>query len=137
MHDPVFVDTGYIAALVKKDDKHAAAARRWAVRIARERTPLVTSSLILVELGNRFGKQHEWKVLRPLVDALRVRADVVDVGLPIIDAGIAYRDRFTDKEWGLVDCTSFLIMQERGITRALSCDHHFQQAGFKALLIEE
>jgi len=39
-----------------------------------------------------------------------------------------------DKEWGLVDCISFIVMQERGITDALTADAHFQQAGFRALL---
>lgn len=43
----------------------------------------------------------------------------------------------TDKTWGLVDCISFVVMQERGITDALTADRHFQQAGFRALLLED
>ena len=39
-----------------------------------------------------------------------------------------------DKEWSLVDCSSFLIMQQRGITDAFTTDHHFEQAGFIRLL---
>jgi uncharacterized protein len=39
-----------------------------------------------------------------------------------------------DKEWSLVDCASFVIMQHRGITQALTTDHHFEQAGFVRLL---
>lgn len=39
-----------------------------------------------------------------------------------------------DKEWGLVDCLSFIVMGNRGITDALTADTHFQQAGFRALL---
>jgi hypothetical protein len=41
-----------------------------------------------------------------------------------------------DKEWGLIDCISFVVMQERGLTEALTTDKHFQQAGFRALLME-
>jgi len=41
----------------------------------------------------------------------------------------------SDKEWGLVDCLSFVIMRERGITEALTPDRHFTRAGFKALFI--
>lgn len=44
--------------------------------------------------------------------------------------------RHTDKTWGLVDCISFVAMQERGITEALTADRHFVQAGFRALLLE-
>jgi uncharacterized protein len=39
-----------------------------------------------------------------------------------------------DKEWSLTDCISFVVMKERGLTEALTADHHFEQAGFKALL---
>ncbi len=39
-----------------------------------------------------------------------------------------------DKEWSLVDNTSFVIMQQRGIIEALTTDHHFEQAGFVYLL---
>ena len=38
-----------------------------------------------------------------------------------------------DKQWGLVDCISFVIMRERGVTEALTSDHHFVQAGFRVL----
>ena len=34
----------------------------------------------------------------------------------------------------LTDCISFVVMQERGIAEALTGDHHFEQAGFAALL---
>jgi uncharacterized protein len=40
-----------------------------------------------------------------------------------------------DKDWSLCDCTSFVLMRERGITHALAADHHFDQAGFTALLL--
>ncbi|MGH7224801.1 MAG: type II toxin-antitoxin system VapC family toxin [Gemmataceae bacterium] len=39
-----------------------------------------------------------------------------------------------DKEWSLVDCASFVLMQRRGIVEALTADHHFEQAGFVRLL---
>jgi type I restriction enzyme R subunit len=39
-----------------------------------------------------------------------------------------------DKEWSLTDCASFLVMEELGIKEALAHDHHFEQAGFTALL---
>ena len=41
-----------------------------------------------------------------------------------------------DKTWGLIDCASFLIMQQWRITEALAYDEHFRQAGFIPLLRE-
>ena len=40
----------------------------------------------------------------------------------------------SDQTWGLTDCLSFLVMEERGITEALAHDRDFEQAGFTALL---
>jgi len=39
-----------------------------------------------------------------------------------------------DKDWSLCDAVSFLLMQQRGLTEALTTDHHFEQAGFIKLL---
>ncbi len=39
-----------------------------------------------------------------------------------------------DKDWSLVDCASFVLMQRRGIIEALTSDHHYEQAGFVRLL---
>ncbi len=40
-----------------------------------------------------------------------------------------YEDR-PDKKYSLVDCMSMIVMRERGITHAITNDHHFQQEGF-------
>jgi uncharacterized protein len=44
-----------------------------------------------------------------------------------------YRQR-PDKDWPLTDCLSFVVMNDHGATEALTGDHHFEQAGFQALL---
>lgn len=38
------------------------------------------------------------------------------------------------KQWSLTDCISFVVMRDGGLQDALTGDHHFEQAGFKALL---
>jgi len=39
-----------------------------------------------------------------------------------------------DKEWGLTDCISLVVMQKEQIKQAFTSDHHFEQAGFLKLL---
>jgi hypothetical protein len=48
--------------------------------------------------------------------------------------GCELHARRSDKEWSLTDCTSFVVMRERGVERALTSDHHFAQAGFQVLM---
>ena len=50
-------------------------------------------------------------------------------------AFVLFRGRL-DKEWGLTDCVSFVVMHDRGLTQALTPDAHFKQAGFQTLLLE-
>ena len=40
-----------------------------------------------------------------------------------------------DKNWSVTDCTSFVVMREHNLTEALTADRHFEQAGFKAILV--
>ena len=40
----------------------------------------------------------------------------------------------SDKGWSLVDCSSFVVMEQLGIKESLTTDHHFEQAGFIRLL---
>lgn len=70
----------------------------------------------------------------------RIRANARIVILPA-DAALFRRATTLyaarpDHDWGLVDCASFIVMQERGIFEALAYDQHFVQAGFRALLRE-
>ncbi len=39
--------------------------------------------------------------------------------------------QWKDKEFSFTDCTSFVVMKELRIRRALTTDHHFRQAGFE------
>ena len=41
-----------------------------------------------------------------------------------------------DQRWSLTDCASFLVMEERNISKALAYDRDFDQAGFVAVLRE-
>ena len=52
---------------------------------------------------------------------------------PLLQEALAlYRAR-PDKDWGLTDCVSFVLMQREGLTEALTADIHFRQLGFRKI----
>ena len=59
---------------------------------------------------------------------------VIWVDEPTTINAIDLLDRREDKTWSLCDAVSFVLMDELGLTDALTTDHHFEQAGFVKLL---
>jgi predicted nucleic acid-binding protein len=41
---------------------------------------------------------------------------------------------YDDKNWGMTDCVSFVVMREEEVTEALTSDQHYVQTGFTALM---
>ena len=37
--------------------------------------------------------------------------------------------KFSDKDWSFTDCSSKVVIEKFGITRAFALDHHFVQFG--------
>ncbi len=60
--------------------------------------------------------------------------NIIPASTALMEEGISLFESRTDKRWGLTDCISFEVMRENGVVDALSADHHFEQAGFRALL---
>jgi hypothetical protein len=50
------------------------------------------------------------------------------------ELGLTLLERRRDKAYSLGDAVCFIIMQERGLTEALTTDYHVQQEGFRRLL---
>jgi len=59
---------------------------------------------------------------------------IVGLGAELFHRAFELYQTYNDKNWGLVDCVSFVVMRENNITDALTNDKHFQQAGFNALM---
>ena len=59
---------------------------------------------------------------------------IIPASQELFDAGIELYSGRPDKSWPLTDCISFVVMKSYGLTDALTGDHHFEQAGFKALM---
>lgn len=129
----VFVDTSFYVAMLSPTDRFHASALEW-VRSYAGRT--VTTEQVLTETGNWFAACGDRGPFVALLESIRAdpKATVIWSDRGIFDAAIALYAARRDKEWSLTDCFSFVVMKKDGLTEALTADHHFEQAGFKALL---
>ena len=131
----VFIDTGFVIALLDEDDAFHARALRWAKHF--DGRYCLTTTAVLLECGDGFANRSTWKVLHPFLADLRAdpAIEVVAVDTALLDRAITLRQKNLARKWGLTDCLSFVVMKERGITEALSSDSDYNEAGFDALLL--
>jgi predicted nucleic acid-binding protein len=97
---------------------------------------LFTTEWVLTEVADGFAISRDR--LR-FLEFYRMLCEDPSVSIVESDPGL-FRDgmqlysKRADKDWSLTDCISFTVMKRRALTEALTGDHHFEQAGFKALL---
>ncbi len=134
----LFADTSGLGNLADPTQPfHTVAASLY--RAARNQNrKVVTTNYVLAELVAlltsplRFSRAS----IVAFIDDLKTSpyVEVVHMDAPQDDEAWQLLKSRPDKDWSLVDCASFAIMTRRGITEALTADHHFEQAGFVRLL---
>ncbi|MDB9528586.1 type II toxin-antitoxin system VapC family toxin [Oscillatoria sp. CS-180] len=132
----VFMDTSFAIALSSVTDQNHPKAIELAGQIQTDQTRLTTTQAILLEIGNALSKARYRAAAIQLLESLEAdpTVEVISLTDSLYESAFNLFRQREDKEWGLVDCISFVVMQERGMTDALTADTHFQQAGFRALL---
>ena len=88
------------------------------------------------ETGNGLARTPARRSLRDALERVRSspNAKLVFATAELLSSALDLYDQRTDKSWGLVDCASFVVMRQQGITEAFTNDRHFEQAGFRCLL---
>jgi predicted nucleic acid-binding protein len=129
----IFADTFYFLALLDQRDAFHGKALRFA---STHRGALVTTRWVCAEVANALGQSP---IRIPAGRFIQKIAEdpafqVVAGSDRLYDAGLALYIARPDKAWSLTDCISFVVMREEGLSKALTGDRHFEQAGFVALL---
>jgi predicted nucleic acid-binding protein len=138
----VFVDaSAWIAIMSKKDGRHETAAQIYE-RELRKSTYLITSNLTTYEAYTKIKTEKGIEIATKLRDVIenkrlvkieRVTSDIEEEALEIFW-------RYHDKTWGIIDITSFVIMDRNGCNSAFAFDRHFveaaQQKGFHLLTVD-
>ena len=133
-HTRLFVDTSYVLGLYNLADQfHDICVK--AVSLTKQAKQLYITDAILMEVGNAFSSIHRreqgGKIIRSFLNFSRIQ--VVHLSPEYFEKALTLYERRIDKEWGMVDCFSFVVMKDLEVKFALTIDHHFKQAGFQIL----
>jgi len=134
----VFLDSAYAIALSAVTDQYHQKAEILAKQIETSGNTLITTRAVVLEIGNALSRIRYRNAAIELLDSLEEdpNVEIIPLSEELYNRAMKlYRQR-ADKEWGMTDCISFAVMQDHGLTEALTTDLHFRQAGFRALLRE-
>ncbi len=129
----MFADTaGWMACADAADPAHArlvAARDRWLERagvlVTTDYVVDETLTLLRVRLGI-FAAEAWW---RQVEDSARLRWEPVTAERAAKARALFFQYR--DKDFSFTDCTSFVVMRELRLQRALTTDRHFAILGFE------
>jgi hypothetical protein len=135
----VFLDTSFALALANPNDVLHERALVLADQMEAGATRLVTTRAVLLEIGNSLAKLRFRNSSIQLLAALEndPHVEIISLNDDVYRSALHLYSNRVDKEWGLTDCVSFVVMQQRNLEAALTHDRHFEQAGYRALLREE
>ncbi len=133
-HETGFADTSFYQALFNNRDKYHETATALIESLQAE---IITTDYILTELAALMSRGEARSLFVRFVEQLQSDPAtlLVRTSPDIFDKGFGLFAIRPDKEWSLVDCISFTLMQDYGIKEALTFGHHFEQAGFHNLWV--
>lgn len=129
----VFADTFYYFAFLNpRDELHEGAV----AFTESFNGKMITTTWVLTELADGLADPIDRNAFCRFYNSIKADAqiEIVPASHALWEAGLARYKARDDKEWSLTDCISFVVMERKRLTDAVTGDHHFEQAGFKALL---
>lgn len=126
-----FVDTSALIALLDGDEESHLPVRTEWERLAQEGERLVTSNYVVVESVAVVQRRFGTAAVRDLADGLLPLIDVEWIDEPLHEASFRALRTADRRSLSLVDLTSFELMRELGVGRALTLDAHFAEQGFR------
>ena len=136
MAERLFLDTFFVQALLNRRDRYHKHAQQLLPRVQAAAEVFVTEA-VLVEVGNALSSLDRPGAVAFIRQCYRTpNIRVVTVDTLLLERAIELYHARPDKNWGLTDCVSFVVMEEHGLTDALTGDAHFRQAGYQALIAD-
>ncbi|QWR77428.1 type II toxin-antitoxin system VapC family toxin [Candidatus Magnetomonas plexicatena] len=128
----VFVDTSALVAFFDKADQHHPAAVEKMENIKRTQLTLLLTDFVFDETITAVVKKINQKTAVKMGEFLLSSNIIEFVWLTetLKERAWEYFKKYTDKIYSFTDCTSFVLMEDRGLQHYFSFDEDFKRAGF-------
>src|SRR5437867_2586104 len=135
--ETLLLDSTFIAGLINSRDQLHLQAKAFLPMVEAAAEVVITEA-VLIEVGNLLHSVQQRQKAAEFIEACygTTNITIVSVDSDLLRKAVDFYRLHQDKDWGLTDCISFVVMKERGLTIAMTADTHFQQAGFRALILE-
>ena|SRR5260370_2364612 len=132
--DHLFIDTSGWAGSLCPQDEFYSAFSGFIQRAKRDRRRFITTNYIIAELVPLLSSRYHLprKDVIELVNTVKTytRTEIIHINQALDSDAWKHLETRSDKNWSLVDASSFVVMKQLDIVQALTGDHHFEQAGF-------
>ena len=130
MSEPVFVDASAWVAITNRKDRNHGEAVRIFQRLLRTSIALVTTTWTAYEaltiVKSRLGFRQADRLWQRITS--RKVVELVAIDEEIERESLEHFWRYQDKTWGVVDCSSLVVMESVGSRSAFAYDDHFVEA---------
>ena len=119
---------------MKNEYAHHQVIQNWST-LAISKPHLLTTTYVFDEIVTFLNSRNLHHKAVEIGNQLLESPDIelVEIDQVLFKQGWEYFQKYHDKSYSFTDCLSFIVMQDRKISTALTLDNHFRQAGFKIL----
>src|ERR1700742_1608819 len=111
----IFLDTLFVVALINPRDQHHPQAVELATKY--ENHPLLVTDAVLLEIGNGLARNYKQEAIEVIEDFLdSEEVEIVRLTPTTFQSAFELYKKYKDKDWGLIDCISFVVMMDAGVT---------------------
>lgn len=103
--------------------------------LLQEHPPLITTNIVVAETLSLITKRinkHTGIQFLEIIEKSQI-LKIIYANETLTQTALRLYRKYTDKDFDLIDATSFVLCKERKIKQVLTLDKHFSQMGFEML----
>jgi predicted nucleic acid-binding protein len=132
MRFEVLIDSDAFIAWLRPGDLFHAHAQAMFTKLAKQATPVATTSLVVLETATVLSHREGTNVAKRFLDLVEAsHLPVIHIDAELQQATIALFKSRAVKGTSMVDCANAVVAKRLGIPQVFSFDHFYRQMGLR------